>query len=49
MKDIAISVIAIAPCIGCVAAAIYLAATGKNGWGWFLFIAACLFPKLSVS
>ena len=40
MKDIVISVALLSPFIICASGAVYLAANGLPGWGWFLAVAA---------
>lgn len=38
MKDVALLVIANSASLASIVAAGYLAAHGKDGWGWFLFV-----------
>lgn len=39
MTPLALALMANLSTLGCVAAATYLVVTGKEGWGWFLFVA----------
>ena len=40
MRHTFIALLAFTPCIILCAGAVYLAANGIAGWGWFLFVAA---------
>lgn len=42
MRDVMIALFAFAPATVLSGGAIYLAAHGISGWGWFLFVAVCL-------
>lgn len=42
MKMVAIWLIAEAGSIICATGAVWLAVIGRDGWGWFLFVAVCL-------
>ena len=42
MKDIALVILFLLPCCLCVLGAVYIAVTGSDGWGWFLFVAVLL-------
>ena len=48
MDKIAIVTLFLMPAIVCSAAAFYLAAHGKDGWGWFLF-AAILMASVKIT
>ena len=46
MKTIFTILIANLASLACVIGAIYLASTGTNGWGWFLFTSVILMATL---
>jgi len=39
----------LAPCVICLTAAAWLAISGRDGWGWFLFVGLLLVPSMSSS
>ena len=38
MKHYLLAALAMTPAVICVGGAVYLAANGLSGWGWFLFV-----------